>query len=122
MAKVFLDTNIFIDAIHRKPEEQILASLLGDSVFISPLSIHIYCYLFHIQLPDARVAAQVEKFGLVELSESLASRALEGPTSDFEDNVQLLSSTAAECDVFVTADKKLLALKFFGQTRIVSTM
>lgn len=35
---------------------------------------------------------------------------------------QLHSAAEAECDYFLTSDKKLLAMKFFGKTRIVSTL
>ena len=118
MAKVFLDTNYFIDAIHRKPEREILESLENNIIYISPLSVHIYCYVFKIKIPDARVIAQKEKFQIVEFSQDLLDRALQGPTSDFEDNVQLHSAAEAECDVFLTEDKKLLHIKFFGKVRI----
>lgn len=122
MAKIFLDTNYFIDALHRKPEKEILDSLVNNSIYVSPLSVHIYCYIFKIRIPDNRVTAQIEKFEIVELSEKLVVRALEGPTADFEDNVQLHSAAQADCDVFLTEDKKLLAIKFFGQTKIVPDM
>ena len=118
MAKVFLDTNYFIDAIHRKPEREVLESLENNIIYISPLSIHIYCYIFKIKIPDLRVREQKEKFQIVELSENLLDRALQGPTSDFEDNVQLHSAAEAECDVFLTEDKKLLDMKFFGKVKI----
>lgn len=62
MARVFLDTNIYIDAVHRDP------------------------------------------------------------TSDLEDNIQLHSAAEADCDYFLTSDKKLLAMIYFGKTKIVSTL
>lgn len=120
MAKVFLDTNYFIDAIHRRPEKEILDSLENHIAYISPLSLHIYCYVFKIKVPDKRVLAQIEKFQVVEFSEDIAVRSLMGPTSDFEDNVQLHSCAEALCDVFLTADKDLLKMKFFGKTHIIS--
>lgn len=120
MAKVFLDTNYFIDAIHRRPEKEILPSLENHIIYISTLSFHIYCYIFKIKIPDSRIIAQREKFQSVEFSESILDRSLNGPTSDFEDNVQLHSAVKAECDVFLTSDEKLLKMKFFGKTRIAS--
>ncbi len=121
MAKIFLDTNYFIDSIHRKPEKEILESLESHIIYISPLSIHIYCYLFKITIQNILVIKQIEKFQLVDFSNDIAIRALQGPTSDFEDNVQLHSAANAECDVFLTGDKKLLEMKFFGKVRITNS-
>lgn len=120
MAKVFLDTNYFIDSIHRKPEKEILESLEGKIVYVSSLSIHIYCYVFKVAIPDKKVTAQIAKFHLVEFSKEVVDRALLGPTSDFEDNAQLHSAANAECDVFLTEDKRLLEMKFFGKVRITN--
>lgn len=120
MAKVFLDTNIFIDAIHRKPEKQILQKLVGDVVYVSPLSFHIYCYIFNIKIPNKKVELQKEKFQIAPFEKEILSKALEGPTIDLEDNIQLHSAVEANCDFFLTSDKKLLNLKFFGKTRITT--
>lgn len=119
MARVFLDTNCFIDSVHRRPEKEILEPLENNIVFISPLSTHIYCYTFKIKTPNSKVLAQREKFQIAEFSEEVLDMALQGPTGDFEDNVQLHSAAAAECDVFLTNDKKLLNMKFFGKTKII---
>ncbi len=122
MAKVFLDANYFIDAIHRKPEKEILESLENHTAYISPLSIHIYCYVFKIKTPNDRLLSQKEKFQLVDFSEEITDRAMKGPTQDFEDNVQLHSAVSADCDIFLTEDGKLLDIKFFGKTTIVSKL
>lgn len=122
MAKVFLDTNYFIDAIHRRPERQILDVLENHIIYISTLSFHIYCYAFKIKIPNYRITAQKEKFHAVEFSEDILEKSLIGPTSDFEDNVQLHSAVNADSDIFMTSDKKLLALKFFGKTQIASSL
>lgn len=122
MAKVFLDTNYFIDAIHRKPEKQILDFLEYHAVYASTLSFHIYCYVYKIKIPNKKVLAQREKFQLVDFSQHLLEIALRGPTDDLEDNVQLHSATEAECDFFLTEDRKLLDLTFFGITRITSSL
>lgn len=120
MAKVFLDTNYFIDAIHRKPETQILDSLESFIVLISTLSFHIYCYVFKIKIPDSRVLAQRGKFQVVDFSDNILEKSLSGPTKDFEDNVQLHSAAEAMCDFFLTSDRDLLTMQFFGKTKITS--
>lgn len=119
MAKVFLDTNYFIDAIARKPEIKILDFLKDYVVYISTLSFHIYCYTYKIKMPDKKVLAQRGKFQLTDFSDAILDRALNGPTGDLEDNVQLHSAAEAECDLFLTNDKRLLGLKFFGKARII---
>ncbi len=121
MAKVFLDTNYFIDAIVRRPEKRILESLKNNTVFVSPLSVHIFCYILKIKAPNKTLNSQIENFSLVEFSENIVNRALEGPTSDLEDNVQLHSAAEAECDIFLTEDQKLIKMKFFGKVKISST-
>jgi len=118
MAKIFLDTNYFIDAIYRRPEKKILETLEGYSVYISTLSIHIYCYVYNIKIPNSGVAEQIGKFQVVDFSEIVLNRSLVGPTGDFEDNVQLHSAAEADCNVFLTNDKKIKALKYFGKIKI----
>lgn len=122
MAKIFLDTNIFIDAIHRAPEKQILAQLEGSILYTSTLSFHIYCYAFKIKIPNKKVALQKEKFQMVNFSEEILEKALDGPTADLEDNIQLHSAAESECDIFLTNDEKLLDMKFFGRTQILSNL
>lgn len=122
MAKVFLDTNIFIDAVHRRPEKEILSQLESHILYISPLSVHIYCYLFKINLPSQELTSQVEPFFIESLSTSLLNNALQGPTSDLEDNIQLHSAAETNCDFFLTSDKKLLKMEFFGKTKIVNRL
>lgn len=122
MVKVFLDTNIFIDAIHRAPEKQILETLEGHVICASTLSFHIYCYAFNIKIPNKKVALQKEKFTSVDLSRNILDKALEGPTEDLEDNIQLHSAAEAECELLLTKDKRLLQMKFFGKTKIASEM
>lgn len=122
MGRVFLDTNLFIDAIHRHPEQEILPSLEGYDIITSVLCVHIYCYAFHIKIPSAILASQLKKFILIDFDQKLLNKALEGPTSDLEDNIQLHSSAEADCDFFLTNDKNLLKMKFFGKAQILSTL
>ncbi len=122
MAKIFLDTNYFIDALHRKPEKHILEPLEGNKIFISPLSIHIYCYIFKLTMKNATLISQLDPFHIVDLSDSIITNSLQGPTKDFEDNIQLHSCAYAQCDIFLTEDKKLLSMKFFGTTKMLPTL
>src|SRR3990167_6007961 len=117
MAKVFLDTNYFIGLANRTPETdtEILNKHQG---FISTLSCHILYYVNKINVPDKETESFIGDFNLIDLSKKILAKALEGPTSDLEDNIQLHSAAEAECDIFLTSDKKLLKLKFFGKTKI----
>ena len=121
MAKIFLDTNYFIDALHRKPEKEILESLENNIIYVSPLSVHIYCYVFKINIQDILIIAQIEKFQLVDFSNDIVIRSLQGPTADFENNVQLHSAANVECDIFLTGDRKILGMKFFGKVKIANS-
>lgn len=122
MAKIFLDTNIFIDAIHRKPEHHILESLEGHTALISPLSVHIYCYSFQVKILETRLHEQLIKFYLVDLDSNILNKSATGPTNDMEDNIQLHSAVDADCDYFLTNDKQLLKMGYFGKTRILNSL
>ena len=117
MAKVFLDTNYFIGLTNRSPETntEILNQQQG---FISILSCHILFYVNKIKVPDKKLNSFIGDFNLIDLGRDILAKALEGPTADFEDNVQLHSAAEAECDTFLTEDRKLLDMKFFGKVKI----
>lgn len=119
MAKVFLDTNSFIDTVVRRPEKEIISNLESHELTISSLSIHIYCYAFKIKIPTEILNAQLTKFKILELTSPVLTKALKGPTTDFEDNVQLHSCATEDCDIFLTSDKNLLKLKFFGKAHVL---
>ncbi len=61
----------------------------------------------------------IQDFNVVELGQETLDIAMGGPTTDLEDNIQLHSAAEAECDYFLTNDKQILNLKFFGKTRIL---
>lgn len=122
MANIFLDTNYFIDGIHRRPERNILIALKEHTSHTSTLSVHIYCYIFKIRIPNLILTAQLEKFQLIPLSREILQLALSGPTPDLEDNIQLHSAAEGECHYFLTRDRSLLKLVFFGKTRIVEAL
>lgn len=119
MAKIFLDANILIDLVEERgqitPDE-----LNNHDIFISPLSVHILMYITKHKVPYKNLINTIDSFILISFDENIANLALIGPTSDFEDNVQLHSCAEAECDYFLTADKKILDMKFFGKTQITS--
>lgn len=120
MARVFLDTNLYIDITKRAREK--LEPLRGDLLFISPLSTHILFYTYKLKVPDQEVNEIREQLGIVPLTKNILNKALEGPTNDLEDNIQLHSAAEADCDIFLTSDRKLLQLKFFGKTEINSSL
>ncbi len=118
MARVFLDTNIYIDVTIRARERW--EKLSSNLLFISPLSTHILFYARKLKVPEEDINELQEQFGIVSLSEFILSKALQGPTIDLEDNIQLHSAAEADCDIFLTSDSKLLDMKFFGKTQIIS--
>lgn len=121
MAKVFLDTNAFIDLVEQR-DNKTIEELNGHDIFISPLSVHILMYVTKRKVPYPRLSNTISHFLLVPFDEGIASHSLTGPTSDFEDNVQLHSAAQSECDLFLTSDLKLLNLKFFGKVQILPTV
>lgn len=121
MAKVFLDANYFIGLANRTPETEV-DILDGQQGYISALSCHILCYVNKIKLPNRKIQTFTEEFIVVHLTNALIEKAFDGPTPDLEDNIQLHSAAEAECDYFLTSDKKLLAMTYFGKTKMVSTL
>lgn len=117
MAKVFLDTNIYIDLIERAQEKW--EGLRANLLYISPLSTHILFYTSKRNVPDPEVDELQKQFGIIPLTEGIFYNAMIGPTSDLEDNIQLHSAVETECDIFLTNDKQLLKMKFFGKTQIL---
>lgn len=121
MAKVFLDANVFIDLVEKRKSID-RKKLIVHALYLSPLSIHILTYLYKYRIPDERLADVDKFFKLIPLNTALTIKALNGPTSDFEDNIQLNSANEADCDFFLTSDIKLLKLKFFGKTEVKSAL
>ena len=118
MEKVFLDTNIIIDLIEER--KNVILEQFGDNkLFISPLSLHILAYAYNYHMPSNKLLEWGRFVTIVPLGLDITKKSLVGPTEDFEDNVQLHSAVKADCDIFLTADKKLLNLKFFGKMRLL---
>ena len=118
MAKVFLDTNIFIDIIKRNKDKYQM--LVGNEIYVSPLSFHIAFYSLKVKTPNISILKSLDNFSLVNLDEKILKQALNSPTTDLEDNIQLHSAVKANCDIFLTNDKKLLKMVYFGKIKIVS--
>lgn len=122
MARVFLDANYFIDIIENRRQIS-WENFVSHSLYLSPLSVHILAYLYKYLMPDYKLKKTVDQYLIfVPMNELVVQNALLGPTGDFEDNVQLHSCASAECDIFLTSDRKLLKLKFFGKTKIIQNL
>ena len=121
MAKIFLDANIFIDFVEKRGIN--IEDKLGQhNLVVSPLSIHILIYITKKKIPNEKLLNVINLFLIVDFNKVISEKALHGPTSDFEDNVQLHCAAAAECDYFLTNDKGLLKTKFFGKTQIINNL
>ena len=116
MAKIFLDTNKFIDTIYRN--KRVRDELSGHEVYISPLSVHILCYTQKIKVPSPDLNQLENDYVPINLSHKILYKSVSGPTPDLEDNIQLHSAAEADCDYFLTNDEKILKMKFFGKTKI----
>ena len=123
MANIFFDTNYFINLYTKRvPLPVSPEKLEGHDLFVSTLTYHIFGYAQKVKIPNNLLIASLEKFYTVSLSENILLRSLEGPTNDLEDNIQLHSASKAECNYFLTFDKKLLGMKYFGKTEITSRL
>lgn len=121
MAKVFLDTNYFIDFAERRKDSN-LTQLEDHPLFISPLSIHVLAYAYKYKLPHKKLENFIQNFTLISFDKNIVDKAVSGPTADFEDNVQLHSAAEGDCEFFLTQDQDLLKLRYFGKTEIVSRL
>ena len=72
-------------------------------------------YVSKFKVPSEMVVNLIKNIEIIDFVEETMERALVGPTDDFEDNVQLHSAAEADCDYFLTLDKKLLSMKYFGK-------
>ncbi len=119
MAKIFLDTNYYIDIVKRDTAKA--THLVSEKLYISALSTSILFYSYKIKVPlDKEIKDLQEQFGIVPLTGNILNDSLNGPTVDLEDNIQLPSAAEAGCDLFLTNDKALLKMRFFGKTEILS--
>lgn len=121
MARVFLDTNILIDLAEKRKDLD-SSSFNNEKLFLSPLSVHILFYVTKRKIPYATISEIIDMLSFVQFDDIICYKALEGPTADFEDNAQLHSAAEADCNIFLTSDKKILGMKFFGKVKIQSEL
>lgn len=121
MARIFLDANFFIDLIEKRRKIS-FEKFKSHSLFLSILTLHIYIYLYKIQLPNKKIDKLLNYFNIVSLDEKVFLPSLKGPFANFEDNIQLHSASMNDCDFYLTGDKKILKLKYFGKTKIAENL
>ena len=121
MEKIFLDTNVFIDTVEDR-EELLIKKLSKHSLFVSIQAVSTWMYIYKHSVPNSKLDAVFETFNLVDISVADSRKAALGPTKDFEDNMQLHASVAYNCSIFLTRDKELLKLGYFGKVRISNTL
>lgn len=121
MASVFLDANYFIDLLEKRREIDVTA-FEHMKLVLSPLTAHIAHYVLKEQVPSEKINTYLDFFSYSSFDAVIAASSQLGPRLDFEDNVQLHSAAASECDIFLTHDQELLKLKFFGKMRILESM
>jgi predicted nucleic acid-binding protein len=121
MANLYFDANFLVDLAEGKLGVG-LEELRYHTLHTSPLSFHILAYAYKYKIPYRKLNKLSDKFLIVSLTKHILAAATSGPTDDLEDNIQLHSAVESECDVFLTNDKKLLKLGYFGKTKIASTI
>ncbi|MBW6441494.1 hypothetical protein K0B04_01115 [Patescibacteria group bacterium] len=121
MAKIFLDTNAFIDIVEKR-DVGLLNQLSSNSLFLSASSIPVWFYVYKHSVPNPDAEKLFKTFNVVDTSGDIVARSLTGPTTDLEDNIQLHSASDSGCDVFLTKDKDLLKMGYFGKVRIMSIL
>lgn len=118
--KVFLDTNCLIDYVMLRDNGRLIKLLIDHQKCICVLSLHILAYVGKYKLPNKDFSNLPDFFDIFMISDEVMRLAMDGPTSDFEDNLQLGCAIENDCDVFLTNDKKLLNLASFGNMKILS--
>lgn len=123
MANIFFDTNYFIKLYSGIDNVFIKAETLeNNELFVSNLTYHIVAYAKKIKIPNQELLSTLNAFNALDFTSNILVNSLEGPTTDLEDNIQLHSASSANCDYFLTFDKKLLKMKFFGRMRVVTSI
>lgn len=119
MVKYFLDTNFFMRS-YEGTHLEALAKIAEAERCISALTIHITCYVHSISIPDKTLSKHLTFFTVLAINKQIISASLDGPTSDYEDNVQLNTAAYNNIPTFITLDTKLLKLKKYQNTAIIS--
>ena len=121
MAKIFLDTNAFIDIVEKRDRE-LLDQLSSNQLFLAAYSIPVWFYVYKHSVPNPNTEKLFKTFNVVDTTSDIISRSLVGPTKDLEDNIQLHSASDSGCEVFLTKDKDLLKLGYFGKVRVCESL
>lgn len=121
MEKVFLDTNVFIDFVEKR-DGKLLNQLSSNQLFLSAYSIPVWFYVYKHSVPNPNAEKLFNTFNMVATTSDVISRSLIGPTNDLEDNIQLHSASDCGCEAFLTKDKDLLKLGYFGKVRICDSL
>jgi predicted nucleic acid-binding protein len=121
MAKIFLDTNTFIDIVEKR-DAKLLSQISSNPLFLSAYSIPVWFYVYKHSVPNPKFEELFNAFNIVDTTRDIISRSLIGPTEDLEDNIQLHSASDLGCDFFLTKDKVLLKLGYFGKVRICDSL
>lgn len=121
MGNVFLDANTFIDIVENR-DPKLLQSLDKHTLFVSTSSLEIWSYVYKLKVSDIEMLDITSLYNLVGVEPDIVMKASTGPTTDLEDNIQVHSAVDAGCDIFLTKDKNLLKMGFFGKTRISSNI
>jgi predicted nucleic acid-binding protein len=117
MENIFVDVNVLMDILGDR-EFGFEKVLDKKTITVSALSFHILMYIMRLKVPNSKLNKYRKSCLIVALNKKIIKDAMIGPTDDFEDNVQLHSAVVGECDYFLTLDKKLLRMKYFGKMRI----
>ncbi len=119
MDKIFLDTNFFMRLLEGQLKDE-RKKLDKYQCYVSTLSIHITMYVHKLSVPHPTLRSFLKYFGVLPLSRQTSLMSLEGPTSDYEDNLQLTAAAENGINIFITLDKELLKLKQFQSVKIIS--
>ncbi len=120
MAKAFLDTNYILDIFMRRTRK--LSDVGNNDLFFSPLSFPTISYVHKLRMPNQKLQNILKDLFVVNFTDTILKKSLIGPTSDIEDNIQLHSASSSHCDYFLTSDKQLLKMKYFGEVEIISSL
>ncbi len=122
MARVFVDANYFIYFVNRSPDTDDSELFHAHQLFVSVLTCHILYYVNKIKVPDKATISFISDFNLTNLGSKIINDSMEGPTNDLKDNIQLHSAAKVNCDYFLTNDRQLLKMSYFGKTRILNSL
>ena len=112
MAKIFLDTNAFIDIVEKRGVD-ISDQFSSNQLFLSAYSVPVWFYVYKHGVPNPNAEELFNTFSVVDTTGDVISKSLIGPTTDLEDNIQLHSASDSGCELFLTKDKDLLKMGYF---------